>query len=66
MTTLIIDEKSPQAKKFLDFARTLPFTAVVETKKKSFREAAAECEAVSVDTFIDELQRQLKEHYDNA
>ena len=64
MTTVLIEENSPQAKKLLEYIRTLPFATVVEEKKKSFREAAEECNAVSVDTFIGELDRQINEHFD--
>ena len=64
MTTVLIEENSPQAKKLLEYIRTLPFATVVEEKKKSFREAAEECNAVSVDSFIGELNRQINEHFD--
>ena len=39
---------------------------VAETKKKSFQEAVAECNGVSVDIFIDELRKRVKERYRNA
>ena len=66
MTTIIIEENSPQAKQLLEYIKTLPFTTVIEEKKKSFREAAEECNAVSVDTFIDELKERIKKHFDHA
>ena len=39
---------------------------VAETKKKSFEEACAECNAVSVETFINELRKRVTERYRNA
>jgi hypothetical protein len=36
---------------------------VVDEKKKSFRKAAEECNAVSVKAFTDELHRQINEHF---
>lgn len=59
MTTIIIEENSPQAKKLLEYIKTLPFVTVVEEKKKSFQETAKECNAVSVDSFFDELNRRI-------
>lgn len=64
MTTIFIEENSPQAKQLLEYIKTLPFATVVEEKKKSFREAAEECNAVPVSAFIGELHRQIDEHFD--
>lgn len=64
MTTIIIEEDSPQAKKLLEYIKTLPYVTVVEEEKKSFSEAAKECNAVSVDTFIGELHHQIDEYFD--
>lgn len=61
MTTIIIEENSPQAKKLLEYIKTLPFATVVEEKKKSFREAAAECNAVPVKEFTDELRQRIEQ-----
>lgn len=67
MATIIIDDiKSPQAKQFLEFAKTLPFATVIEEKKENFREATDECDAVLVSIFIDELRRRVDEHFENA
>lgn len=66
MTTIIIEENSPQAKKLLEYIKTLPFVTVVEEKKKSFQEAAAECNAVSVDDFFDELNNGIRKRFENA
>ena len=62
MTTVIIEENSAQARRFVEFARTLPFATVVEAEaqKKSFRKASAECGAVSVDAFFDELDERIR------
>lgn len=66
MTTVIIEENSPQAKQLLEYIKTLPYATVVEEKKKSFREAAEECNAVSVDTFFNELDDRIKKNFDHA
>ena len=66
MTTVIIEDNSFQAASFVEYARTLPFATVVEEKKKSFEEACAECNAVSVDFFINELEKRVKQRYQNA
>jgi len=64
MTTIIIEENSPQAKQLLEYIKTLPFATVIE--KKSFQEAAAECNAVSVDTFFDEVNDNIRKRFNNA
>jgi len=64
MTTIIIKEDSPQAKKLLEYIKTLPFATIVKEKKKSFLEVVEECNAVPVSTFIDELHHQIDEHFD--
>ena len=64
---LEIDLNTPQAQQFIEFARTLPYTTIVkETKKKSFEEACKECNAVPLDTFIDELKTSVKEYFEYA
>ncbi len=66
MTTVIIDDSYPQAKQFLKYARTLPFAQVKRSKRapKSAWQHALDEGAVPLDTFIDELRRQVNEHYD--
>ena len=66
MTTIIIEENSPQAKQLLEYIKTLPYATVVEEKKKNFRKAVAECNAVTVDDFFDELDNRIKKSYENA
>jgi hypothetical protein len=66
MTTIIIEESSLQAKQLLEYIKTLPFVTVVDKEKKSFREAAEECNAVPVDTFFDELDNRIKKHFHHA
>ena len=66
MTTIIIEDNNPQAKQLLEYIKTLPFATVIEEKKKSFREAADECNAVTVDAFINELKDRIKKHFDHA
>jgi len=64
MTTVIIEDNSVQAKSFVEYARTLPFTTVVAERKKSFEEACRECNAVSIKTFTDELRHRIHKHFD--
>lgn len=66
MTTIIIEENSPQARQLIAYIKTLPYATVVEEKKKSFHEAAEECNSVSVDTFFDELDDRIKKRFDHA
>lgn len=63
MTMIIIEEDSPQAKKFLEYAATLPFATVVEEQEKDFRSAMEECDTVSVDEFFDELDQRIKSRF---
>ena len=44
----------------------LEVSPIAATKKKSFEEAVAECNGVSVETFINELKNRVKERYRNA
>lgn len=62
MTTIIIEDNSLQAKQLLEYIKTLPFATVIEEKGKSFEEAAVECNAISVDEFVDELKGRIKAH----
>lgn len=64
MTTIIIEENSPQAKKLLEYIETLPFATIVKEEKKGFLEAIEECNAVPASTFIDELHHQIDEYFD--
>ena len=57
MTTTIIESKKAQPMPFIKFVQSLP---VVETKKKSYKEACAECGAVTVDAFFDELNARIE------
>ncbi|NDV67630.1 hypothetical protein [Dysgonomonas sp. 25] len=68
MTTIIIEENSPQAKKLLEYIKTLPYVTVVDDgkEKKGFHEAAKECDAVSVDTLFDELDDRIKKRFKHA
>jgi hypothetical protein len=64
MTTIVIEENSLQAKRLLEYIKTLPFATVVEEKKKkSFSEAAEECNAVTVDTFFDEVDARIRKRF---
>ena len=65
MTTVVFKDNSYQAQQLLNFISTLPFVEVVGEQKKSFAEAAAECNAISSKEFFNEVRRQVNEHYDN-
>lgn len=65
MTTVIIKDNSPQAKKLLEYIKTLPFVTVVEDK--SFEEASKECNAIPAKEFTDKLRKRIdKWTTDNA
>ena len=64
MTTIIIEDNSPQARSLLEYIKTLPFATVVE--EKSFQDAAAECNAVTVDEFFDELNASIRKRFEDA
>ncbi len=59
MTTIFIEENSPQAKQLLEYIKTLPFATVIEEKKENFHEAAKGCNAVPAKVFTDELRRRI-------
>jgi len=64
MTTVIIEDSSIQAERFVEFVSTLPFVKIEGAKKKSFEEAVAECNGISVRDFTDKLRLQIDEHFD--
>jgi hypothetical protein len=66
MTTVFIEDYGVQSQNLIEHIRSFPFTTVVEKEKKSFEEACAECNAVTVDEFIDELEKRVKQRYQNA
>lgn len=63
MATVVMKDNDVQGKEYIT---TLPFATVVETKKKSFEQACKECNAVSLDFFINELEKRVKQRYRNA
>ena len=65
MRTVLIEDSTPQAMQLLNYIGTLPFATVVEENKKSFMQAAKECNAISVKEFFDEVRRQVNEQYDS-
>jgi hypothetical protein len=65
MTTLIIREDSPEARHFLEYAKTLPFVEE-QTEKKSFEEASIECNAISLEEFSNMLKERITQRYHNA
>ena len=64
MTTVLIEEDSPQAKQLLEYLKTLSYATVVV--EKNFHDDAKKCNAVSVDTFFDELDNRIKKRFDHA
>jgi len=66
-TVLKIEMDSPQAQQFVEFARTLPFTTILrDAKRMGFEEACAECKAVTIDDFFDELNARIEKWPDHA
>ena len=65
MTTVVFNDNSYQAQQLLNFISTLPFVTIVEEKKKSFAEAAAECNAISVREFTNELRARIEKWSDD-
>ena len=67
-TVVEIDANTPQAKQLLEFIRTLPFAKIRENDADDTDkwDKAIAAGAVSVDAFITEAKRQIKEHYNNA
>jgi hypothetical protein len=65
MTTIVIEDSCIEARRLVEYVRTLPYATVTGAKadKKSFREAAEECNAISVRAFTDELRRQIDEYF---
>jgi DNA repair protein RadC len=61
-----IDTQTLQAKKFIKYARTLPYAKVREAKKKNYKEACVDCDAVTVDAFFDELNARIEKWPDHA
>ena len=66
MTTIIIESNNVQARNFVEYARKLPFTKVLDAEKKSFSEAVVECNGRPASEFFDELRCQVKEHFENV
>jgi hypothetical protein len=66
MTTVLIEGNSVQAERSVEFTRTMPFATVIEEPKKSFEEACAECNAITVDEFFDELNSRIEKWTDYA
>ena len=67
MTTIVINENTQQAKQFVKYARTLPFTTVKEKKIKAlstWNQAIADG-AVSVEEFFGELKSRIEQWPDN-
>ncbi|MDF9831509.1 hypothetical protein [Parabacteroides sp. PF5-6] len=62
MATIIIEDNNPQARRLLEFIRTLPYATVLEEKKSS-RRAIEECHAVTVDAFFDELDNRIESQH---
>ena len=63
MTTVFIDNSNIQTKSFVEHARSVPFTTVETERKKSFEEAVAECNGITVDAFFDELDKRIKKRF---
>ncbi len=60
-----IDLNSLQAEQLLRYIETLPFATVQLNEKSKWQQAIDEG-AVTVDEFVQEAKRQIKEHFRNA
>lgn len=58
MNTVVVEECGKQVK--------MPFAVVSDEKKQRFEDACAKCNAVPLDTFINELKASVKEYFDHA
>ena len=63
---MLIEDSNPQAKQFVKYSHTLPSVPTVNEPAMSFAQAAKECNAISVDEFIDELKECVRQRYRNA
>ncbi len=63
-TTVKIDMSNPMALPLVNYLESLPFTSLKKDSRKSFKEAAKECNAVPVSAFSDELHRQIDQYFD--
>ena len=62
MTTIIIEDNNPQAKKLLEYIKTLPYATIIDgDSSNSFEAAAEECNAMTVDVFFDKLNEKIEE-----
>jgi hypothetical protein len=66
MTIVIIEDDSIQAEKFVEYARTLPFVKIEKRKANKFKEAVADCNGITVDSFFDELDSHIEKWTENA
>lgn len=57
---IVIEDSTPEGKWLLELIRDHKSVTIMDNKKKSFREAAAECNAVPVKVFTDELRRRIE------
>jgi len=63
--TLTINEQTKSGSSLLSFLKSLDFVKVYETGDDmlSGKQAASECNAVSLDFFISELHRKVDSHF---
>ncbi|GHV02157.1 hypothetical protein FACS1894159_10820 [Bacteroidia bacterium] len=66
MTTVMIEDSTPEGKWLLELIKGHKSVTVVSEKKKNFRQALTECKAVSVDVFFDELDARIEKWPDRA
>jgi len=58
MDTLVIEDVFCKEQSFRS-----PVRPMIEPKKKSFEEAVAECNGISVDAFFDKLDERIKKRF---
>jgi hypothetical protein len=65
MTTIVIEDNTPEGKWLLELIKNHRSVTVIENEKKTFRQAVSECNGRPVSEFFDEMSRQAKERMSN-
>ncbi len=58
-TTVKIDMSNPLALPLVNYLEKLPLATVEKTEDKTFEQACAECNAMSVDEFVGEMKVRI-------
>ena len=68
MTTVMIEDNSPEGKWLLNLIKNHKSVTVVkdDSQKKNFQEAVIECNGHPASEFFEDMRRQAKERFKNA